>query len=1042
MTGIAKEDMIGRGDYAYSQPFFGELRPILIDLVSQDIPRMHDKYLNIKRRGNQLIGESFAPNLNQGKGAFLWGIASLLYDSRGNVAGAIQSIRDVTDRKREEMARRESEERFRTIFESSRDALMTLSLPSWKFSSANPAALNIFGIDDIEELMAMRPADLSPERQPDGQISSEGFCSMIEAALQNDSHCFEWTFLKPNGEEFASTVLLTRMQLLGETLIQASVRDISEQKGASAALQDSEKRLMRAEEIARFGHWELSLDKKILRASNGARRIYGLDNDDDIISKALSIPLPQYRPDLDRALHDLISNNIPYNVEFRIKRPSDGQIIDIHSLAEYDPEKRMVFGVINDVTERKKAEEALQEREFYLRTIFDTSTAGIIVADDKGTIIQANRRMAELFRRPLKEIIGYSYLKLPHPDELNESAAALQSMLANKIKTAANERHYLRGDGTDFWGYLSAKHMIGSDGKYGNIMCMIFDITDRKHAENALRASEQEKEAILNGLRHVAVIYLDTSLRIIWINDAVKKSLGLSVEQIKGQFCYEILQRLDHPCPGCTALRAAETGRFQEGEIVTPDCKTWLSRSSVIRDVEGSIQGIVHVAVNISKRKSDEEKLQKANRQLEAAIAHANELAIQAETANVAKSQFLANMSHEIRTPLNGIIGMTGLLEDTVLNDEQREYANIARICSESLLSLVDDILDFSKIEAHKMELETLDFDLRSILKDTIDLLSITAQEKGLKLSYFIDPNVPIHLRGDPSRLKQILINLGANAVKFTNAGQISIEACLVSDDETSAKIYISVTDTGIGISADRQEILFTPFTQADGSTKRKYGGTGLGLAISRQLTEMMGGKIGVQSQDGKGSKFWFTVVLEKQGSRDGNSGKDSNERPILASEPAEKLLQAKGWPNQGQIAIKEKSRSMIRILVAEDNPLNQRVTVAMLKKMGLSAHIVSNGQEAVNAIREMHFDLVLMDCQMPEMDGFEATHKIRQLGPDALNLRIPIIAMTALAMQGDRERCIEAGMDDFIAKPVKQMDLAHVLTRWLNFVMAYNPHL
>ncbi|HPT38439.1 MAG TPA: ATP-binding protein, partial [Methanothrix sp.] len=450
---------------------------------------------------------------------------------------------------------------------------------------------------------------------------------------------------------------------------------------------------------------------------------------------------------------------------------------------------------------------------------------------------------------------------------------------------------------------------------------------------------------------------------------------------------------------------------------------------------------IVHVAVNISKRKIDEEKLQKANLQLEAAIAHANELAIQAETANVAKSQFLANMSHEIRTPLNGIIGMTGLLEETVLNDEQREYANIARICSESLLSLIDDILDFSKIEARKMELETLDLNLKSILKDTIDLLSITAQEKSLKLSYSIDSAVPVNLRGDPGRLKQILVNLGANAVKFTKSGQISIKSSLIEEDEKTARICISVTDTGIGIPADRQEILFTPFTQADGSTKRKYGGTGLGLAISRQLTEMMGGRIGVQSQEGKGSKFWFTVVLEKQVYKDGTSGKCRIEESLQEPDSAEMPIQANGGTSQEKTMSWEKNRSMIRILVAEDNPLNQRVTAAMLKKMGLSAQIVSNGQQAVDAVRRMHFDLVLMDCQMPEMDGFEATRKIRQFGPDSLNLRIPIIAMTALAMQGDRERCIEAGMDDFIAKPVKQMDLAYVLTRWLNFVIAINPH-
>ncbi len=895
--------------------------------------------------------------------------------------------------------------------------------------------MELFGTKDKAEFTSLGPWDVSPERQPDGQLSADKSREMIEIAMQKGSHYFEWTHKRLNGEEFGATVLLTRMQVQGEVLIQANVRDISEQKRAEVALQGSEKRLMRAEEIARFGHWELLLDEKKMRASKGAKSIYGLEGEHWPLSDVQRIPLPEYRARLDKALQELVEQGIPYNVEFKIRRPSDGQILDIHSLAEYNPAKRAVFGVMHDVTERKKAEEALRESELSLRTIFETSAAGIIIVDTKGKIIQANQRMAELFDCPLETMIGTLYPAFVHPDERSEGKNLMLAMLENKVDTVSTERHYLRGDGSDFWGYLSGSRMVGSNGEFVGLLGIIFDITDRRHAEDALRASEQEKAAILNGLRHVSVEYLDPSMRIIWVNEAVQISLGLSMKEIRGKYCYEILQGLKEPCPGCTALKAAKTGHFQEGEVATPNGKTWLSRSSIIKDTDGRVQGVVHVAMNITKRKSDEEKLRRANQQLETSIAHANELAMQAELANVAKSQFLANMSHEIRTPLNGIIGMTGLLEDTNLNDEQHEYAKIARICGETLLSLINDILDFSKIEARKMELETLNFDLASILEDTTDLLSIGVHEKGLELTCLVDPHVPSHLRGDPGRLRQILVNLGANAVKFTTHGKIVIRASLDNEDERNATLRFCVSDTGIGIPADRKDILFTPFTQADGSTKRKYGGTGLGLAISKQLAELMEGQIGVESKEGKGSTFWFTAVFEKQDVRPEPANRAPGENESLKVRVAglrDRFSEDAAECSAAWTSLSEKGRRKIRILVAEDNPLNQRVTQAMLRKMNLQAHVVANGEEAVNALKSIPYDLVLMDCQMPEMDGFEATRCIRQEGSSALNPRIPIIAMTALAMQGDREMCIQAGMSDFIAKPVQQRELAKMLARWL----------
>jgi CheY-like chemotaxis protein len=365
---------------------------------------------------------------------------------------------------------------------------------------------------------------------------------------------------------------------------------------------------------------------------------------------------------------------------------------------------------------------------------------------------------------------------------------------------------------------------------------------------------------------------------------------------------------------------------------------------------------------------------------------------------------------------------MIGLLLDMDLNSEQHECAQIASFSGEILLSLINDILDFSKIEARKLELETLNFDLQSTMKDTKDFLALGAHKKGLELVCQVDPSVPSLLRGDTGRLRQILINLGGNAVKFTEKGEIMIRVSLEGEDKKNATIRFAVSDTGIGIPANRQDILFSPFTQVDGSTTRQYGGTGLGLAISKHLAELMGGKIGLESEEGEGSTFWFTAVFEKQpagfGSVDEMSAKIGGEGAIerSAAEPT----------------ISENAKRKIHILVAEDNPVNQKVAQAMLRKMGLRADVVANGQEAINGLQMIPYDLVLMDCQMPEMDGFEATRSIRQDGSRALNPQIPIIAMTAATMRGDRDKCIQAGMSDFIAKPVQQRELAEMIDRWL----------
>ena len=596
----------------------------------------------------------------------------------------------------------------------------------------------------------------------------------------------------------------------------------------------------------------------------------------------------------------------------------------------------------------------------------------------------------------------------------------------------------------------------------------------------------------------------------------------------------------------------------EEYQISMEGQEHWALTSKVpLRDEKGTIIGLVGVGHDITERKQAEEMLRQQAQLLKA---QTEELIVAREAALEAsrlKSEFVANMSHEIRTPLNGIIGMTSMLFSTELSAEQGEYAEIVRQSGEALLTVVNDILDFSKIEAGKLSIEIQDFDLISVVEGAIEILAPRAQEKGIEVGCFLDREVLHALRGDAGRIRQVMVNLIGNAIKFTEHGEVVVNAIAEDETEQHVRIRFSVVDTGVGISEEGLTRLFRPFSQENGSTTRKYGGTGLGLTISKQLVELMGGTIGVESQQGKGSTFWWTATFEKQpadqiqrvprknlagvrclivddnetnrkivhhyiiswglsngSAEDGKRAMEMMHTAVEQGRPFDlaildmqmpemdgvqlaaeikadptlahtKLILLTSMCHRNTIPLQEAGFSArltkpvrqsqlfdcianvmgdtldiaaadratlsgdapaaahtttvtnpapeqllkpLLILVVEDNAINQKVAVRMLEKCGYRADVAGNGVEAVHAVSLVPYDVVFMDCQMPEMDGFDATAQIRRI--DGSPKRRAIIAMTANALQGDREKCLAAGMDDYISKPIRQVDMLAAIAR------------
>ena len=728
----------------------------------------------------------------------------------------------------------------------------------------------------------------------------------------------------------------------------------------------------------------VSLDKVIVAWNKGAEAIYGYTAE-EILGKPASVLFPPERQESYELLSVRILKGETVSNFEGIRYRKNGE--RFHSASTYSPIRNSsgeVIGasaIVRDITEAKTTQAALREAEKRYHDLVDNIPDVVWMADAQHRVpfITDNvEKMLGISSNEFYERGTNAWFECVHPDDVARARLAFCALFTQGKSFDVAVR-LQRADGQWICAQFRAVAVHEKDGvKYAS--GLLSDITEQFHAEEALRQSEQRYRLLFE--RNLAGVFrCSHDGTVVDCNDAAARILGFeSGLELIGRAASQVMVDPDQQRPAAQIIAEQGTAhqerrlRRKDGSIAWVIAHTSVQHGTHGLEFEGTF-------IDITTRKMAEEEMRKAKEA--------------AEAASRAKSEFLANMSHEIRTPMNGIIGMTELALDTPLSEEQRDFLSTIKNSADSLLNIINDILDFSKVEARKLAIDQLPFSLRDTVRAVIKDLSLRASEKKLSLLCHFAPEVPGAVIGDPGRLRQILMNLAGNAIKFTNRGGIKV--LVRRSAENPDLLHFTVSDTGIGIAPEKQKSIFEAFVQADSSATRHYGGTGLGLTIASQLVTLMGGRIWLESEVGKGSTFHFTAQLTATG--------DS-----ALQAPAKPYPQPESLPARGQ--------EPLRILIAEDNPVNSRLATLLVEKQGHRAVTVATGREALKALEQERFDLVLMDLQMPEMDGFEATRIIRER-ERGTRRHLPIIAMTAHAMSGDRERCLAAGMDNYISKPV-----------------------
>ncbi len=691
-----------------------------------------------------------------------------------------------------------------------------------------------------------------------------------------------------------------------------------------------------------------------------------------------------------------------FSMDYRLRR-HDGEYRWIHdaSCPRYNLNGSF-FGYIGhcmDITERKLVEEKLRKSEALYHSLVEVSQDLIWQCDAEGRFIFLNLAVEQVFGYELKEMLGKKFSDFQTPEN-----AARSMIIFNQLMEGGSlgdfESSYIGKFGNTIHLVIKAMFLCDEHAEIVGVSGTAYDITARKKAEDELRESRDKFKANMDNSFDV-IFSLNPEGNFQFVSRAWERHFGYPIKEVLGKNFAEFVHPDDISSLTKYLRKIISTGKSKASppyRVKNSDGSwcSFIANGSRYADAHGEWQ-FIGVGHDITDQLEAEQKL------LQAKAA--------AETANIAKSQFLSTMSHEIRSPMNGLLGMIQLLQQTKLTKEQREFTEVALRSGTKLVDLLNDILDISKIEAGKMEMEIADFDLPSMITATVRILSLQSREKKLRLIHSIEAELPKAVNGDTGRLRQIIVNLVGNAIKFTSKGNVTLHCQKDSEDDSSITLRFIISDSGIGIAADKLEQIFAPFTQANGSTTRKYGGSGLGLSICKRLVELMGGSIGVESVEGEGSTFWFTVMLGKE---------------VEATQPHPP-------PNLPLERGGTKSTTPTRILLTEDDPVSRKMLPKLLKSHGYLLDVASDGKEALQALEKNDYALVLMDCMMPEMNGYEVTAVIRDPASAVRHHDIPVIALTGNAMKQDRDHCLASGMDDHLPKPLLLPGLLAMLEKWLN---------
>jgi PAS domain S-box-containing protein len=962
---------------------------------------------------------------------------------------------DITERKHAEEALRKSEKQFRLLAENAQDLIYRYEfMPHRGFAYVSPAALVITGYTP-EEHYADPDIGFKLVHPDDRHLLSAAPNSLVN---QDKPLVLRW--VKKDG-----TILWTEQHNLpiydseGNLIaIEGIARDITECKHCVEESLRRERQLSNAMNIAKLGHWELDVPSGIFTFSDSFYTMFrttvkemggyemAIDDytplfvhpeDQHVVSEETRKAIESDDPNFSRYMeHRMLyaDGGVGYMaVQFFIVKDDNGKTVK-------------TYGVNQDITERKQTADALKESEARLKTALKNSPV-VLFNQDLELRYTWIHNPNPLFD-PNSVIGKTDYELLP-----NNDAACLTNLKRCVIETGIMHREEVRTTihGEPFFYDLTVEPLFDSTGAIVGVSCASIDMTERKRAEEALAAKSAFESIISqNAHRFLTLENLDDSIDNCLANvgnfcgaqraylfqfNPDEINMSNTHEWCAPGVISEIENLQDLPIDmfpwWMKLLQAGEIIRIENVAELPPEAwneKEILEAQNVSSLlvvpflVKSKLAGFIGFDDIYLTRKWSEKELTSLTvlaeiigvaierKRSEEELVKSKEAA---EAANVAKSEFLSIMSHELRTPMNAIIGFTDILSETKLAGEQQRYVEILKKSSDRLLNLIEDILDLSKIEEGKFELEILDFDLSEIMEILVDTMGPRANEKSLKLRYNIEDDVPLLLLGDKYCLIQILTNLVSNSIKFTSKGEVEIKISVESQEKDVVMLRFMVCDTGIGIPKEKVSQIFERFYQIDSSSTRRFGGVGLGLPISKKLAEMMGGDLGLNSEVGKGSEFWFTVKVNIQ----------------PKSNREEKLE---------HVNLLQKEKCGLTILLVEDDIFNQELTQNMLNIMGFKVDTVSNGLEAIKALETVPYDLVLMDIQMPVMDGVEATRQIRSSESTVLNKNVPIIALTAHAMKGDMELFIHEGMDDYLSKPITINALRELLDKWRDY--PYNP--